>query len=145
MPELTRRREKGPHQESWHVYYGDVQVGWIGERAGVPKDVEQWGWACGFYPGSRPGECTAGAATSFEEARAGFERDWQAFLAKRTEDDFAEYRYWRAFQAWKYAMWDAGRKMPTQTVDGWTKCFCGAPIDNKSSHDHIIRCHLAVA
>jgi hypothetical protein len=49
MPTLTRRREKGRHQVSWHIYFGDVQVGWIGERAGVPKDVERWGWFCGFF------------------------------------------------------------------------------------------------
>ena len=48
MPALTRRREKDRQQERWQVFYGDVQVGWIGERAGVPKDVEQWGWHCGL-------------------------------------------------------------------------------------------------
>ena len=46
MPALTRRREKDRHQESWRIYFGDVQVGWIGERAGVPKGVDQWGWSC---------------------------------------------------------------------------------------------------
>jgi hypothetical protein len=47
MPARTRRREKDRQQESWQVFYGDVQVGWIGERAGVPKGVEQWGWSAG--------------------------------------------------------------------------------------------------
>jgi hypothetical protein len=32
----------------WHVYYGDVRVGSIGERAGVPVDVDKWQWRCGF-------------------------------------------------------------------------------------------------
>jgi hypothetical protein len=27
MPVLTRRRKKGARQESWHIYFGDVQVG----------------------------------------------------------------------------------------------------------------------
>ena len=42
-------------------------------------------------------------------------------------------------------MWDTGCRMPTQTVDGWSKCFCGAPINNKTSYDHIIRCHMEAA
>jgi hypothetical protein len=34
-------------------------------------------WRCGFYPGSRPGEQRSGAAASFDEARADFERAWE--------------------------------------------------------------------
>jgi hypothetical protein len=49
MPKLTRRRDPEGHQEVWHVYYGDVKVGTIGQRAGVPVGVDQWGWSCGFY------------------------------------------------------------------------------------------------
>jgi hypothetical protein len=41
MPTLTRRRSHNPHQVTWHIYYGDVHVGTIGERAGVPVDVDQ--------------------------------------------------------------------------------------------------------
>jgi hypothetical protein len=41
---LTRRRDPEVHQETWHVYYRDVHVGIIGVRAGVPVDVDQWGW-----------------------------------------------------------------------------------------------------
>jgi hypothetical protein len=40
MPALTRRRSDNPHQTTWHVYYDDIRVGRIGERAGVPVDVE---------------------------------------------------------------------------------------------------------
>ena len=32
----------------WLVYYRGVQVGRIGLRTGVPNDVDQWGWICGF-------------------------------------------------------------------------------------------------
>jgi hypothetical protein len=38
MPALTRRRSKDAHAESWQIFYGDVQVGTIGIRAGVPAD-----------------------------------------------------------------------------------------------------------
>jgi hypothetical protein len=30
VPTLTRRRSNNPHLVTWHVYYGDVRVGWIG-------------------------------------------------------------------------------------------------------------------
>jgi hypothetical protein len=72
MTAPTRHREKDRHQESWHIYFGDIRAGWIGERAGVPHDDEHWGWACDFCPGSEPGECTNGAAATFDDARAGF-------------------------------------------------------------------------
>jgi hypothetical protein len=34
MTVLTRRRSKDAHAESWQIFYGDVQVGTIGIRAG---------------------------------------------------------------------------------------------------------------
>jgi hypothetical protein len=44
MSALTRSRSDNTHQETWHVYYdGNVHAGTIGERAGVPIDVDQWG------------------------------------------------------------------------------------------------------
>jgi hypothetical protein len=73
MPELTRRRSAEHRHECWHVYYGDVHAGTIAIRAGIPFDEDPWGWACGFYPGSHPGECTNGAAATFDQARADFE------------------------------------------------------------------------
>jgi hypothetical protein len=36
---------------------------------GMPK----WEWRCGFYSGSRPGECSSGTAATFQEARGAFE------------------------------------------------------------------------
>jgi hypothetical protein len=67
MPVLTRRRSRDAHQEVWHVFYGDVRVGSIGERAGVPIDVDQWGWTCGFYPGVHPGDHQYGSAATTPE------------------------------------------------------------------------------
>jgi hypothetical protein len=87
MPALTRRRYPERH-DCWHVYCGDVHVGTIALRTGVPHDADPWGWSCGFYPGSHPGECTNGSAATFDDARAGFEAAWRVFLAKRTEADF---------------------------------------------------------
>jgi hypothetical protein len=59
MPQLTRRRSSEHREEWWKIYYGDVHVGTISERTGNPHDTEPWEWRCGFYPGSRPGECTS--------------------------------------------------------------------------------------
>jgi hypothetical protein len=65
MPALTRRRYPERH-DCWHVYYGDVHVGTIASRAGVPVDVDQWGWDCGFYPRSHHGLHVQGTAETFE-------------------------------------------------------------------------------
>lgn len=111
MPELTRRRYP-ERPDCWHVYYGDVHVGTIAIRPGVPVDVDQWGWQCGFYPGSEPGEHTSGAAATFDLARAGFERAWTVFLANRTEADFEAWRHQRDWTAEKYRRFDRSERMP---------------------------------
>src|SRR5260370_11632558 len=67
MPALTRRRAKDAHQECWHIFYGDVHVGTITERAGVPHDVDQWGWDCGFYPVTHRLEHADGTAVTLEQ------------------------------------------------------------------------------
>jgi hypothetical protein len=89
MPELTRRRSEHHRQECWHIYYGDVHVGTIAERAGNPHDTNPWEWSCGFYPGSHPREHQSDTAPIFEQARAYFERAWLVFLSNRTETKYA--------------------------------------------------------
>jgi hypothetical protein len=112
MPDLTRRRSPDAPDECWHVYYGDVHAGTIAIRSGIPHDEDPWGWDCGFYPGSHPGEHTNGTAPTFEEARADFERAWAVFLAKRTPTDFQEWRDQQAWTAEKYRRFDRGERMP---------------------------------
>ena len=68
MPALTRKLSKD-RADCWLVYFGDVRVGTIARRVGCPVDVDQWGWSCGFYPGSEPGEYLDGTAASFDQAR----------------------------------------------------------------------------
>jgi hypothetical protein len=92
MPELTRRRSPEAREECWHVYYDDAHVGSIAIRSGNPESTDPWQWHCGFYPGSRPGECTSGTAVTFGQARAAFESAWRVFLSKRTEADFQAWR-----------------------------------------------------
>lgn len=108
----------------------------------MPHDGNRWGWACGFYPGLHPREYTQDAAANFDAADDGFLRDWKAFLAKRAPVDFDEWRSQQAATPWKYAMWNAGCRMPTQTKDGWTTCLFGEKIDGKTTSDHIRACHM---
>ena len=143
MPALTRRRSKDAHAESWQIFYGDVQVGMIGIRAGVPVDVDQWGWSCGFYPRSHHLEHHDGTAETFQQARAGFEAAWQDYMPGCTEADFTGYRRQRDWTAWKYAMWDAGMKLPTQLPDGRARCFCGTPIDISGTAQHVYAAHMS--
>jgi hypothetical protein len=88
MSALTRRRDPEAHQEVWHGDYGDVRVGTIGERAGVPVDVEPWGWSCGFYPGVEPDGYQSGTARSFKAARTAFRKAWRELLPTLREADF---------------------------------------------------------
>ncbi|MGA2057949.1 MAG: hypothetical protein ABSG88_21915 [Bradyrhizobium sp.] len=143
MPALTRRRGDNPHQVTWHVYYGDVHVGTIGERAGVPFDVDQWQWSCGFYPGLHPGQHCYGTAASFGEARAGLEADWKGLLPEIPEGAFEEWRHQRDWTERKYAMWSRGEKLPSQIPSSMMRCPCGDRFD---SHDpersYVHRLHI---
>jgi hypothetical protein len=107
MTALTRRRDPDTPQETWLIYYGDVQVGVIAERVGNPTSTARWQWSCGFYPGSHPSEQARGTAGTFDQARGAFELAWRFFWAKHGGADFEEYRRDRAFHAWKQAMSDA--------------------------------------
>jgi hypothetical protein len=126
---LTRRRYP-ERLDCWHIYYGDVHVGTIAIRAGVPVDVDQWGWECGFYPGSEPGEHSSGTAETFDQARAGFEGAWPVFLSKRTEADFQTWRDARDWTERKYAMWERGERMPSQKPNTLMRCPCGKTFDS---------------
>src|SRR5690349_12552541 len=85
MPQLTRRRDPEARHECWQVYYGDVQVGTISERAGVPTDADRWGWTCGFFPLSHQGRRAEGTALTFDQARAAFEAAWREYLPTCTD------------------------------------------------------------
>jgi hypothetical protein len=140
MPSLTRRRYP-ERQDCWHIYYGDVRVGTIARRSGCPVDVDQWEWSCGFYPGSHRGEHENGTAVDFDQARADFEAAWRRISPMQTEADFQKWRDERDSTAWKYKMRDTGMRMPTQNVDGRSRCFCGAEIDIRGTEDHIRAAH----
>src|SRR4030081_2590801 len=112
MPALTRRRSTDAREECWHVYYGDVHAGTIAIRTGIPRDEDPWGWDCGFYPGSHPGERQSGTAPPFAQARAEFEAAWRVFLSKRPEADFQAWRDHRGWTAEKCRRFDRHERMP---------------------------------
>ena len=141
MPALTRRRFP-ERPDCWHVYYGDIHVGEIAGRPGVPVHVDQWGWQCGFYPLDHRGRSFGGTAAAFDLARVSFEAAWKAYLPLCTEADFAEHRRQRAWTDWKYAMHDAGLPLPTQMSKGRARCFCGAVIDISGVDPHIWEAHM---
>jgi hypothetical protein len=127
MPNLTRRRYP-ERPDCWHVYYGDVHVGTIARLSGVPVDEDQWGWDCGFYPGTKPHQHRGGTAATFDQARADFEKAWDRLLPTLTEEDFDRWRHARDWTARKYAMWKAGEKMPSQKPNTLMRCPCGETL-----------------
>jgi len=146
MTALTRRPNDNPHQEGWHIYFGDVRVGSIRMLAGVPTHGDQWGWSLGFNPGMEVGPRGdyGGSAASFEEARAAFEAKWKTVEPTLTEDQFETWRRDRDFTAWKYRMWKEGCQLPTQTRSGEARCFCGASITNADIEAHIQAAHRGI-
>ena len=138
MPKLTRRRYPKAREECWHVYYGDVHAGTIAIRIGIPHDEDLWGWNCGFYPGSDPGDQETGTAATFDGARADFESAWRVFLSKRTEADFQTWRDQRDWTARKYSMWAAGEKLPSQKPSSLMRCPCGETFDSHRLEENLI-------
>jgi hypothetical protein len=142
MSALTRRRSKDSPQESWRIYYGDARIGSIGKRAGVPIDVPQWGWHCAFYPGMRPGQDRHGSAETFQEEKSAFEAAWREVLPGLEKDAFGDYRRDLAFHNWKYAMWNAHCRLPTEMAAGLSNCFCGANIGIDNVRAHVYAAHM---
>ena len=54
----------------------------------------------------------------------------EGFLAKRTEADFQAWPDQQDWTARKYAMWQAGEKLPSQKPSRLMKCVCGQQFDS---------------
>jgi hypothetical protein len=148
MPELTRRRSSDPHRESWSVYYDNVRVGTIGRRAGVPIEVDQWGWSCGFYPGPEPGQYRSGSAFTFDQARADFEAAWANLLLQIPAGAFDEYRRDSEYRAEIRPIRSRGEKLPSETPSSLMRCVCGLTFDSHrpaESYDHRLHIYAAQA
>jgi hypothetical protein len=141
MSELTRRRDTARNAETWLIFLEDVHIGTIGRRAGVPTDAEQWGWRCGFLSGSRRGARAEG------RLRTSIRRDLNlkplgAGCGRVTPTLTSPTIAARAWTAWKQAMWERGRKLPTQIQEGRARCFCGAEIDIANMDRHVTAPHM---
>jgi hypothetical protein len=141
MPTLTRRRD-GYRKDCWRIYFGDVHVGDIDPRAGVPTSVDQWEWYCGFGPPARRGLKAAGTAVDLPDAREKFKAAWRELSPTFTDDDFAAYRYERAWTEWKVRMQETRHKLPTQVSRGRSRCFCGASIGINDMAAHVRNAHI---
>ena len=91
---------------------------------------------------SHRGEGENGTAPNFFKARADFEAGWARLLPKVTDADFIEHRRERAHTAWKYRMWDAACRMPTQETSGRSRRFCGAEIGIAGVSEHVYAAHI---
>ena len=142
MSKLTRHRDKGRQIEHWLIFADDIHIGSIGMRAGVPIHADQWQWTVAVYPASLRGIRDAGIAPEFQTARAAFDQAWREIEPQIIEADRLEHRRARAHTAWKYRMWEAGCKLPTQVASGQSQCYCGAELDNQSVGPHIDAEHM---
>lgn len=127
------------------IYFGDVQVGRISRRAGVPAAAPQWGWSCGFYPGMKPGDQQSGVAETFDEARAAFQRTWGEVAPKLTDADYEAWRQQRDWIVWKDRMHDLALPLPTQRPEGVARCFCGEVVTNPTLEIHVRTAHRLTA
>lgn len=138
---LTRRRLNEKF-ESWGIFYGDVQVGGLTHQNGVGSSMH-WQWACGFYPGcDLRTQMSAGKEDLFDDAKTAFQKAWDRLRPQITPAMLDEWRKHQAFTAWKYAMWDAKCRMPTQSTTGRSRCFCGDEITSDAIEAHIQRRHM---
>ncbi len=138
---LTRRLLKTERFESWAIYKGDLQVGTLSSGIAVTGNAT-WTWRCGFYPGCEPHQRTEGTQPTYDEAKTELERAWERLESQITADMADEWLKNQAWTAWKYAMWEAGCKMPAQTQTGRSKCFCGVEITAETTPAHIYEKHM---
>src|SRR5882757_5687500 len=68
------------------------------------------------------GEHQSGTAATFDQARADFEAAWRVFLSNRTEADFQAWRDERDWTARKYALWEAGNRLPANEWEPGKPC-----------------------
>jgi hypothetical protein len=129
MPALTRRRDPD-RQNCWRVFYGDVCVGTIGRRAGVPIDVDQWEWGCGFYPGTEPGEGSGGTGRRLKTLAPALKRPG---APSRRRGQKPTSRRGATSATGRHGSMRCKAAASTQLASGCAKCFCGIEIITKAS------------
>jgi hypothetical protein len=77
---------------------------------------------------------------AYRSPRKGYSR---RFL-QDVQDAPGAYRRDLAFHNWKYAMWDAHCRLPTQTPSGRSQCFCGSEISFDNVREHVYAAHMDI-
>jgi hypothetical protein len=67
-------------------------------------------------------ECTDGTATTFDQARAEFEALGEYFRLSGREADYQASRDARDWTERKYALWDAGKRLPRNEWEPGKPC-----------------------
>jgi hypothetical protein len=112
MPELTRRGSPDAPDECWHVFYGDVRVGTIALRTGMPPGKVLGAGHAASIPAAIPANArTAPRPRSPRPAPTSRQRGGY-FCQNRTEADFQAWRDQRDWTAEKYRRFDRGERMP---------------------------------
>lgn len=140
MTDLILRRRNVENHEAWDIVHGDVPVGGLSKINGTGSTM-LWQWCCGFYPGCDKRQQSSGNEDDLDEAKARFREAWERLRPQITPAMLDEWRYYNAFTRWKYAMWDAGSKLPTQMTSGRSRCFCGSEIGIKEVPQHVRESH----
>lgn len=133
MNALTRRRDETENLEQWSIWDDDVCVGLM-RKINATAGQTSWQWSC--WGTAR------GTADTFDEAREAFQKAWDRIGPTVTQQARQAWREDEAFTAWKYAMHDAGCRLPTQSPDGWSHCFCGVRITAAGVPDHVRAAHM---
>lgn len=133
---LTRRRDATENLEQWSIWDDNVRVGLM-RQVGSTGGAVIWQWGC--WGGA------TGSADTFDAARQAFQKAWECISPTITAEDRKAWLEQEAETAWKYAMHDAGCRMPTQSPDGWSHCFCGARITISGVMDHIRAAHMGTS
>jgi len=129
-------------QECPQIFYGDVRLGTIAKRIGIPNDQPRWGWSCGFYPGSDPGDCTNGSAATFLRA---ISRLPGASVCQSDRGDFQERDQQESTER-KYTMRTQGERMPSQKPTSLIRCTCAQVFDTHRLEETVIHVpHITAA
>jgi hypothetical protein len=91
-----------------------------------------------FYPGLEPGQRRSGTASTFDQARVGFEAAWADLLSAIPAGALDEYRRDREHRAEIRAIQARGEKLPTELPHSLMRCTCGVTFD--TMYPRIIWC-----
>lgn len=140
---LTRRR-LDERFESWGIFDGDLKVGALSLLPSTGFSMV-WQWSCGFDPGCDPRtQMFSGREDTIDQAKCAFQKAWDQLRPQITPDMRDQWRRHNEFITWKYAMWKENCQMPSQSITGRSRCFCGDELSMADVPAHIAAKHSCV-